>query len=206
MTNAKMPDLSALVPVLAAALPMTLITIVAAVLLTFVVRRLLLFVARRTSLTEQEVIPVYRVIKWLIATAAFVLILGAFGVNMNGIWALMGTILAMIAIGFVAVWSVLSNSLCTVIIMLFRPFSVGDDVEIMGDPVKGRVVDLNFVYTTLDAGDGSVMQVPNNLFFQKAIRRRHNATSISPAAHLRGKRPVASDTAEPALDAGVMAK
>jgi small-conductance mechanosensitive channel len=186
--NIKVPDLSTILPVLAAGLPTALITIAAAVVLNSIVRRALLLLAHRTTLTEEEVMPVHRVIKWLIVTVAFVIILSAFGVSIGGFWGILSTILAMIAIGFVAVWSVLSNTLCTVIIMLFRPFSVGDDIEMMGDPVKGRVIDLNFVYTTLDVGDGSVMQVPNNLFFQKVIRRRHSAVPVSPAAHLRTKR------------------
>lgn len=184
----KLPDVSVLLPALAAALPTVLLILAAAVLLNYVVRRALLLIAHRTSLTEQEVLPVHRVLKWLIGCAAFVLILSAFGVNISGFWGILSTILAMIAIGFVAVWSVLSNTLCTVIIMLFRPFSVGDEIEVMGDPVKGHVIDLNFVYTTIDAGDGSVMQVPNNLFFQKVIRRRHAAMPVSPSLHMRTKR------------------
>jgi hypothetical protein len=55
------------------------------------------------------------------------------------------------------------------------------------------VIDLNFIYTSLDAGDGTVMQVPNNLFFQKVVRRRHASAAVSPAAHLRTKRPDAPD-------------
>jgi small-conductance mechanosensitive channel len=109
----------------------------------------------------------------------------------------LSTVLAMVAIGFVAVWSILSNTLCTIIIMIFRPFSVGDEIEFAGDPVKGRVIDLNFFYTTLDAGDGSVLQVPNNMFFQKVVRRRVTAAAIAPATHMRIKRPDAPVT-EPA--------
>ncbi|HVU34680.1 MAG TPA: mechanosensitive ion channel domain-containing protein [Opitutaceae bacterium] len=189
MTTIKLPDLSAAVPGLLAGLPTAAAIMAAGVVLNFIIRRALLLLARRTSLTEQEVLPIHRVIRWLIVAVCGILILGGFGLNIGGFWGIVSTILAMVAIGFVAVWSVLSNTLCTVIIMLFRPFSVGDEVEFVGEPVKGRVNDLNFVYTTLDAGDGSVMQVPNNLFFQKVIRRRHGSQTIAPAVHLRTKRP-----------------
>jgi small-conductance mechanosensitive channel len=188
IVNPTLPDISALLPKLIAALPTALVIVLAAVMLNFGVRRLLLLIARRTSLTEREVLPVHRVIKWLIVAAALVLVLGAFGINIGGFWGILSTILAMVAIGFVAVWSVLSNTLCTVIIMIFRPFSVGDEIEFVGEAVKGHVSDLNFVYTTLEVGDGSVMQVPNNLFFQKVIRRRHAAAPVSAATHLRDKR------------------
>lgn len=42
--------------------------------------------------------------------------------------------------------------------------------------MKGRVIAINLLYTTLeevaeDGTPGALLQVPNNLFFQKAIRR-----------------------------------
>jgi small-conductance mechanosensitive channel len=66
--------------------------------------------------------------------------------------------------------------LASILIVIFRPFGVGDSVEIIGDdPVFGEVTDLNPVYTTLRARDGSILQVPNNLFFQKALKRHSSA-------------------------------
>lgn len=187
--NFEAPDLSLILPALLAAVPTALIVIVGAVLLNLSIGRGLTLLARRTSFTDQDMIPLRRVIKWVITLAALVFVLGAFGLNVGGMWGVLSTVLAMVAIGFVAVWSILSNTLCTIIIMIFRPFAVGDEIEFAGDPVKGRVVDLNFFYTTLDAGDGCVLQVPNNLFFQKVVKRRPSSASISPAEHMRTKRP-----------------
>jgi small-conductance mechanosensitive channel len=184
-----MPDVSELLPALVAAVPTAMIIIVGAILLNFVLARALNLLADRTSFTREELRPTRRVLKWVIGMVALFLILSAFGLNVGGMWAVLSTILAMVAIGFVAVWSVLSNTLCTLIIMVFRPFAVGDEIEFAGDPVKGRVVDLNFIYTTLDSGDGSFLQVPNNLFFQKVVRRRHATDSVSAAVHMRSKRP-----------------
>ncbi|ACB76416.1 mechanosensitive ion channel family protein [Opitutus terrae] len=191
--NIETPDLSHLWPALLAAVPSVLIIIAGAVLANILIGRTLLLIARRTSFTEQEIGPVRRVIKWVITVIALVLIFGAFGLNMGGVWGVLSTILAMVAIGFVAVWSVLSNTLCTLIIMIFRPFAVGDEVEFAGEPVKGRVIDLNFIYTSLDAGDGTVLQVPNNLFFQRVLRRRHARQAVSAAVHLRTKLPDAPE-------------
>ena len=56
-----------------------------------------------------------------------------------------------------------------------------------------RVIDLNIFYTTLDAGDGTLMQVPNNLFFQKVLRRRRAARAVSLSMHLRTRRPDTPD-------------
>ena len=78
---------------------------------------------------------------------------------------------AIIGIGFVAVWSVLSNAFCSIVLMLSRPFNVGDWIEFPADNVRGKVVDFNLVFTTLRDDDGSFVQIPNNLFFQKVLRR-----------------------------------
>jgi small-conductance mechanosensitive channel len=185
--NVEVPDLSGILPALLAAVPFALLIILGAVLLNLVMSRGLVTLANRTSFTHEQLVPFRRIIKWSITIAALVLIFGAFGLNVGGMWGVLSTVLAMIAIGFVAVWSVLSNTLCTLLIMIFRPFSIGDEIEFAGEAVKGRVVDLNFIYTTLDTGEGSVMQVPNNLFFQKVLRRRTTTTAVSPAAHMQAK-------------------
>ena len=80
-------------------------------------------------------------------------------------------VLAMVAIGFVAVWSILSNILATVVILIWRPFNVGERVEIMPEGLEGQVVDLNFMYTILRSDKGTLVSVPNNLFAQRFIRR-----------------------------------
>lgn len=187
--NFETPDLSAVLPALIAAAPSAILIIIGAILLNVVVGRTIGLLGRRAKFTEQEIGPIRRTVKWVLTIVAAVFVLGAFGLNVGGMWGVLSTVLAMIAIGFVAVWSVLSNTSCTVLILLFRPFAVGDEIEFVGEQTKGRVVDLNFIFTTLDAGDGSVMQIPNNLFFQKVIRRRPASTAISPADHLRAKRP-----------------
>jgi small-conductance mechanosensitive channel len=183
--NYQIPDLSSLFALFVAALPAVLAIVLGAVLLHFLIGKGLALFAAKTRFTPEDVAPFRKIVGWLITVAALVMILGAFGLNIGGLWGVLSTILAMVAIGFVAVWSVLSNTLCTVIILVFRPFSIGDEIEFAGDPVKGRVQDLNFIYTTLACEDGSVFQVPNNLFFQKIVRRRHSAAPVSLAHQLK---------------------
>lgn len=111
------------------------------------------------------------VIRWTILLLTVLLVAHQFGVLAN-VWAAFAAVLTLVAIGFVAVWSILSNLLATVLVLLFRPFSVGDNVELIPENVGGKVIDLNGLFTTLRAEDGSLIQLPNNLFFQKILRRR----------------------------------
>lgn len=63
------------------------------------------------------------------------------------------TVAAMIAIGFIAVWRVLSNFLCSLLIILFTPFRIGDEIEITevagGPGLRGKVVDSGIMYTSI---------------------------------------------------------
>jgi len=69
---------------------------------------------------------------------------------------------------------------CAILIFTVGPFRLGDVVELVDTVdkpgVKGRVVAINLLYTTLieveEAGTGGVtVQVPNSLFFQRSVRR-----------------------------------
>lgn len=176
--------ITALLPQIIAAIPVILAIIVGALVVNYLARRALRLLADRTSLTPQDVAPFGKIARWLITLVAMVLILSVLGFRIGGVWAVLSTVLAMVAIGFVAVWSVLSNTLCTLLILIFRPFAIGDEIEFAGDPVKGRVVDLNFIFTTLEGEDGMMIQIPNNLFFQKVLKRRHGMHTVSLAEQL----------------------
>src|SRR5947208_749367 len=49
-------------------------------------------------------------------------------------------------------------------------FHLGQVVEIVPENLKGRVIDRNLMFTALREENGSVIQIPNNLFFQKMFR------------------------------------
>jgi small-conductance mechanosensitive channel len=121
------------------------------------------------------------VMRWLVIGAVAVAALLALGIDLEGLWSTLVAALSLVAIGFVAMWSILSHMLASILIVVFRPFEVGDRVEVVGDdPLVGEVVDLNPVYTTLRTDDGGTLQVPNNLFFQKAVKRQAPSAPASP--------------------------
>jgi small-conductance mechanosensitive channel len=158
-----------------AALPAALAVIAGGLILNFFVKRALKILADRTSLTPGDIAPFAKVGSWFIFVGTAVALLSVFGFDLGGMWTMITGVGAMIAVGFIAVWSVLSNWLCTFVILLTRPFAVGDEVEFVGEQVKGRVVDLNFIYTTLQCADGATLQVPNNMFFQKVLKRHRTS-------------------------------
>lgn len=170
-----------------------LILLVAWLLFVGLRGRILAF-ARWANLPRLAFAPVRLTLRYGILALAFVLVLGRWGFQIDTLLAVLGTILGLVAIGFVAVWSVLSNFLCAFVLVLFKPFAVGDEVELSGgDGVKGRVIDLNLLFTTLDAGTGETVLVPNNTFFQRIFRRRAGTVTVGLDYQLRQDRPMQAD-------------
>ncbi|MNT46379.1 Mechanosensitive ion channel [compost metagenome] len=111
--------------------------------------------------------------------SALLLALEHLGVSAGVLWAAFSGFVAVAAVAFFAVWSVLSNLFCAVLIFTVGPFRLGDRVEVVEAAdkpgAKGRVIAINLLYTTLEedavAGTGALVQIPNSLFFQKVVRR-----------------------------------
>lgn len=163
-------------------LQIVLILLVAFVLQRLVVRGLTRL-GRRYPLPPELLLPLRGGIRWFIIGGALIMVLERFGVSATVLWTAFSGFVAVAAIAFFAIWSVLSNLLCAVLIMTVGPFRLGDMVELVESfekpIVKGRVMDINLLYTTLqevnEDGPGATVQVPNSLFFQKVVRRWRGA-------------------------------
>lgn len=107
-----------------------------------------------------------------VVIVAGLMILDELSVPVAPLVALASASIALIGVGFIAVWSVLSNALCSVILLIYQPFSVGNIVELTTAEVSGKVVNFNMLFTTLRTDNGDLIEVPNNLFFQQPILRR----------------------------------
>jgi len=145
------------------------------------VRRGLRYSVERKLMAQKMADILKTIFRYLLILTFLLLSLQQLGVGLGSVWTFVTALLAMIAVGFVAVWSVISNVLCSVILVMTRPFSIGDEIEIIepGSPdrrLHGRVTNINAVYTTLSEAPGenersAIVLVPNNIFFQKYVRR-----------------------------------
>jgi small-conductance mechanosensitive channel len=154
--------------------------VAAAWLLHRLMRALIAHLGDRSILPTELVVGIRRSSSFLITTAALLLVLEQLGVSATVLWTALTGFVAVAAIAFFAAWSVLSNIFCMLLIVTTRPFRLHDEIEVLDDGEKrglrGQVVDMNLVYTTLrevapDGTTGSVLQVPNTMFFQRVVRR-----------------------------------
>ena len=150
-------------------------------LAAWLVQRLVRRLVDRRGLPLEMAVVLRRLSASLIAAAALLLILERMGVSGMVLWTAFTGFAAVGAVAFFAAWSVLSNIFCAVLIFSTRLFRLQDHIEVLENGekpgLKGRVVDINLIYTSLqeveaDASDGgSVLQIPNSLFFQRSVRR-----------------------------------
>ena len=124
--------------------------------------------------------PLNRLIRTLIYVGVLLLVLERVGVSATVLWTAFTGFATVGAVAFFAAWSVLSNLFCALLIAMARPFRIGDYIEVLDTAekpgAKGRVVDINLLYTTLEdhgaaVGHTAWLQIPNALIFQRVVRR-----------------------------------
>lgn len=163
-------------------LQVVLIVIVAWMLNLFL-RRLTRRLGQNYNLPAEFLIGAKRGIGFFIYACALLLVLDRFGVSGTVLWTAFTGFAAVAAVAFFAAWSVLSNIFCTMLILTTRPFRLYDHIEMLENGekpgLKGRVIDINLIHTTLQEtlpdGSDTVLQIPNSLFFQRAVRRWRGA-------------------------------
>jgi small-conductance mechanosensitive channel len=153
------------------------------VLIAYVLQRLvgrgLTRLGERYHLPVELLLPLRGGLRWFIMGSAFIMVLERLGVSVTVLWTAVSGFVAVAAIAFFALWSVLSNLFCAVLIFTVGPFRIGDVVEVLDASdkpgIKGRVASINLLFTTLEEvdehGNSCSVQIPNTQFFQKSVRR-----------------------------------
>ncbi len=158
-----------------------LLILFAAWLLQRVLRRIVRRASLRYQVPDELVVPMNGLIRWIIVASALLLVLERMGVSATVLWTAFTGFATVGAVAFFAAWSVLSNLFCALLIFTVRPFRIGDYIEVLDTAekpgAKGRVVDINLLYTTLEdhagAHGSAWLQIPNALVFQRVVRRFH---------------------------------
>ncbi len=152
----------------------TIILLVATALVILLVNRIVLKLLRRfggrLQVSHEASLIATRFIASVFWVIAAMLILNLWGVSVSGLWTLLVSTAAVIGVGFLAVWTMISNITASLFITIWRPFHMGQTVELLPENLKGRVIDRNMMFTVLREEGGSLLQIPNNLFFQKIFR------------------------------------
>ena len=114
----------------------------------------------------------------VIVAVGFLLALSALEVNLAPLLAVIG------AAGFVVAFALqgtLSNFASGLLIMVFKPFDVGDDVDV-GGGIKGKVTHVTIFSTYIRTDDGLVKIVPNDNIWKNVIVNQTTGVVKAPPA------------------------
>ena len=102
---------------------------------------------------------------------AFIGISLIWGVDLKDFSVFMSSILAILGVGFVAQWSILSNLTASVILFFNHPLRLGDRIRVMDKDFDwtGKVEDISGFYLFMRTDDGKQITIPTNLVIQKGI-------------------------------------
>jgi len=108
--------------------------------------------------------------RYVILAFVLIAILGRFGIETTSIVALLGA--AGLAVGL-ALQGTMSNMAAGVMLMLFRPYKVGDFVEVAGH--FGNVEEITLFTTELDTFDHQQISIPNGkIWGEKIVNHSHH--------------------------------
>ena len=119
-------------------------------------------IVRRVSLMHEEIDDTLgnffaSLVRWALTAAVFIAVLQVFGVQATSFVAILGALT--LAIGL-SMQGALGNIASGVMIMLFRPYKLGDYIEAAG--AAGTVKDINLFQTVLATVDNVKIMVPNS--------------------------------------------
>ena len=159
-------------------------------LLNWLFKRIVSRVGKAYDLPHELLMPLRGVFRWIVIAVAVLAILERLGMSATVLWTAFTGFATVGAVAFFAAWSVLSNLFCAVLIVTVGPFRLGDHIELLDTAekpgAKGRVIDLNMLYITLQddhapPGQPNLLQIPNSLIFQRVIRRWKGGLPVTSA-------------------------
>jgi small-conductance mechanosensitive channel len=144
-------------------------------LLAAVGTRIISFAAPRVKADTHAVILLSRIYYYTILIFGLVISISATGLNVGGLVAGLG--LTGFALGF-ALRDVLANLLSGIMLLLYRPFDIGDDIAM--DKYSGKIEAIRMRDTVLRDEDGRLIIIPNSKLITEVVVNNSNATKKFP--------------------------
>ena len=93
-------------------------------------RRLLVRQRPRFHMAPDTILFFTRISGALLWICAALLILQLWGLSVSGLWALLASVAALIGVGFLAVWTIISNMTASFFITIWHPFRLGESASL----------------------------------------------------------------------------
>ena len=139
------------------------VILVAFFILAKIVKRVIISAAERLKLDSNLTSLLARTSNITLMIFGFITALGTLGINVSALVAGLG--LTGFALGY-AMKDTISNLLSGVLILLYRPFEIGNRIKVSG--YEGIVISIDLRYTELDS-EGNKVLIPNSKLFTDPI-------------------------------------
>ncbi|MBO0322361.1 mechanosensitive ion channel family protein [Muricauda sp. CAU 1633] len=149
----------------------TVILLVVIITLNSLTKRAIRRYGRTSSIDMNSRKIIFYLSNLLFYLLAFVGISLIWGVNLEDFSLFLSSVLAIVGIGFVAQWSILSNLTASVILFFSHPLRLGDRIRVLDKDFDwtGKVEDISGFYLFMRTDDGRRITIPTNLVIQKGI-------------------------------------
>ena len=127
-------------------------------LINFIIKKIRNKLLEKKKVDETVTISLFKVLKFVLKAVGVLIFLGYIGFDTAGIGTIIGSI--GIALGL-ALQGSLSNLAGGVVILIMRPFKLGDFIEAQG--YSGTVREIHTFYTYIDTPDNKVVMIPNGV-------------------------------------------
>ena len=125
-----------------------------------------------------RVLKVRKVVSILINICFVFVIAIIWGVNPDNLLVGLSSVFAVIGVAFFAQWSILSNITAGILMFFRAPFRVGDRIQVIDKdlPIVAVIENIHTFYTHLRTEEGELIVIPNNLFLQKMVAVKMEAS------------------------------
>lgn len=162
----------------------TVFVVVALAMLAWtLIGRVMQVVEQKQWLPPTAKVLVRGFLRWSVLLAVVLYIFEVVGLPVRALWTGILSVALLVAVAFVAVWSVLSNILSAVLLLTFSRARIGDIVELKETKqeevgIRGKIVDINLFFVTIEelfvdekiSSQPAMVQIPCHLFFYRVTR------------------------------------
>ncbi|MBU1078662.1 MAG: mechanosensitive ion channel family protein [Spirochaetes bacterium] len=124
----------------------------------------------KKHLRKQEGLLIIKTGKWSISLVCIFAFVFIWEGNIQNFWVGITGFFGIVAIGFFAVWSILSNIVSGIVLLLIKSIQIGDEIQIIPENITGRIENITLFHVVLIDNKKRSTLIPNNLFIQKIVK------------------------------------
>lgn len=128
--------------------------------------------AEHKGVVPQRAFYIGKVFDLGLAVFAVLSILVVWGIDYSSVFLFAPSIVAVLGVGLVAQWSILSNVTASIVIFFTYRARLGDRVRVLDSKdsgIEGVIVDINLFQVVMQDDADNIIHHPNNLFIQKPV-------------------------------------